>query len=763
MRAANDGVVSFAGSVAGTLHVTVAHAGDLRTSYSFLSSVSVRAGQTVTRGEVVGRSGGVGPDHDGSVLHLGLRVGDRYVDPMILFRPSDLTKLVRLVPAEDPDETPWSAAEERHALQTTLHLPVPGAGAAAVQAAADGGDCGPDVPLVGAALDAVCDVGSWLGDRADEAVDAGVGYLDAVTDLGSGALDDLRTAAHATVGTMRALSEELASALARTPVGQVALDVVAIGRRFADTVTADCSDDSPAADGTGGSLHRVMVVAGINSSGGAGDRGPTVDLDVEALGYHVDEGEVRYFSYAADGGPYTKEATYAPIVVAASRLRDQLRAMQREQPGREVDLIAHSQGGVVVDVFLAHFYRAADPTFPPLGTVVTLSSPHAGAPLATAGHQIRSTPAGRAALDAVGEVSPLPPAGSHAVEDLAEDSRVIRHLWDHGVPEHFEFTTIGATEDVVVPATQISVPGATETVAAVDSINEHSAIVARPGRPPRGASRARRTSAAVHGVGHRAAQRGGTRRDQQDRAHHRHRRSHGIGRSGEMRTRHGTRELLVVVAVVAVVVATASSVAAAPQPVWSQPTRGGPWGIAADRAGVVVITDRPEVEALDRNGRVRWKSDVDSLIEGQPAVGNRRVLVGGRGLVTALSRSTGAELWQHTTNGDVSTVALAGDAALVGDYSGTLTAFAARHGRAALVGAVRRPTLVGAASRPGDGHGGGDVAPHGDAAGAGVRPRDRRAPVGRTDRRPHRQADHPQRRGPAGDRRSRWSCSGRGT
>src|SRR3954447_17287967 len=34
VRAANDGVVSFAGSVAGTLHVTIAHDGGLRTSYS---------------------------------------------------------------------------------------------------------------------------------------------------------------------------------------------------------------------------------------------------------------------------------------------------------------------------------------------------------------------------------------------------------------------------------------------------------------------------------------------------------------------------------------------------------------------------------------------------------------------------------------------------------------------------------------------------------------------------------------------------------
>ncbi len=365
----------------------------------------------------------------------------------------------------------------------------------AATAGAGAAGCGDGVPLVGGALDALCDVGGWLGERAGDAVDSGVGYLDAATDLAASTLDDLGAAVHATVASMRALSAELASALARTPAGQLALDVVEIGRRFARTATADCSADSPPADGTGGSAHRVMVVAGINSSGPAGDRGPTVALDVAALGYHPGEGEVRYFSYAADGGPYTAAATHGPIEVAAARLAEQLRAMQREQPGREVDLIAHSQGGVVVDWFLGHDYHAGDRTFPPLGNVVTLSSPHEGAPLATAGRQLRTSPAGRAALDAVEEVSSLPPPSSPAVQELAEGSPFVTRLWERGVPEHFDFTTIGATEDLVVPATQISVPGAIETVAAVDSVNEHSAIVRAPdalkavraaleGRPP---------------------------------------------------------------------------------------------------------------------------------------------------------------------------------------------------------------------------------------------------------------------------------------
>lgn len=495
VRAANDGVVSFAGSVAGTLHVTVAHAGGLRTSSSFLATVSVRTGQPVARGDVLGTTGGTGPDHDGpdhdgTVLHFGLRVGDRYVDPMQLFGPHDLTAMVHLVPADAPDETPWSAARERRDLQTSLRLPAPGAATSYT----DDDECDSDIPLIGGAVDAACDVGSWLGDQAGSAVDAGVDFLDATTDLASGALDELRGAAHDAVAAMRSLAALAARAVARTPAGQVALDLVAIGRRFADTVGAECSD-APEADGTGGSAHRVMVVAGINSSGAAWDRGPTVGLDVDALGYHADEGEVRYFSYAGDGGRYTVDDTHRPIEESAALLAVQLRRMQREQPGREVDLVAHSQGGVVVDVFLARFHRAGDRSFPPLGNVVTLSSPHEGAPLATVGQQVRATRLGQAALDTLEQIAPLPPTDSAAVRDLAEGSSVIREVQAHGVPEHFDYTTIGATEDLVVPATNISLPGATETVAAVDHPNEHSAIVRDPdalkavraaleGRPP---------------------------------------------------------------------------------------------------------------------------------------------------------------------------------------------------------------------------------------------------------------------------------------
>ena len=102
VRAANDGDRHFAGSVAGTLHVTLAHgtAISARRTRSCSRSRCTRA-RPVARGDIVGVSGGSDDDHAATVLHFGVRVGDRYVDPMLLFRPDDLTKLVHLVPAAD--------------------------------------------------------------------------------------------------------------------------------------------------------------------------------------------------------------------------------------------------------------------------------------------------------------------------------------------------------------------------------------------------------------------------------------------------------------------------------------------------------------------------------------------------------------------------------------------------------------------------------------------------------------------------------------
>jgi murein DD-endopeptidase MepM/ murein hydrolase activator NlpD len=100
--AAADGVVAFAGPVAGGLFVSVDHPDGVRTTYSWLGSLLVRRGDRVGRGHVLGTSGrghvGLEPPH----LHFGARVGDVYIDPMLLLGRGSLVGLVHLAPLEEP-------------------------------------------------------------------------------------------------------------------------------------------------------------------------------------------------------------------------------------------------------------------------------------------------------------------------------------------------------------------------------------------------------------------------------------------------------------------------------------------------------------------------------------------------------------------------------------------------------------------------------------------------------------------------------------
>jgi murein DD-endopeptidase MepM/ murein hydrolase activator NlpD len=99
VRAAGPGTVTFAGTVGARRHVVIAHAGGLRTTYSFLAAIAVVAGQPVRAGQRLGTTGGAdGRHHDAQVVHVGLRRGGEYLDPMLLFGPLDLPAVVRLAP-----------------------------------------------------------------------------------------------------------------------------------------------------------------------------------------------------------------------------------------------------------------------------------------------------------------------------------------------------------------------------------------------------------------------------------------------------------------------------------------------------------------------------------------------------------------------------------------------------------------------------------------------------------------------------------------
>ncbi len=409
VRAAGPGVVAFAGRVAGALHVVVSHAGNLRTSYSYLASVAVRRGEQVVAGESLGTAGGRGERHDGTVVHFALRAGDTYIDPMGLLRPVDLATMVHLAPTNVPPY-PRDASSERSGLLAGLAH---------------------DVAIAGHVVVVAVEAGGRAGARA------------------------LESALPGAAATLRAGSEYLAQ-------------------------RGHCDPHAPAADGEGGSGHRVMIVGGIDSHLTGTDS--SVSLPASALGYQPDE--ITYFSYARDGGDYAPVDTEGPIMTAARRLAAQLRALQQQEPGREVDLLAHSQGGVVVETFLTMIYDRGDRSYPPLGTVVTLSSPLRGAPLASAAGDIERSRSGTLALaggaavaDAVGVHVPI---GSPALRDLAADSDLMRRLRAAPWPDTVEVTTIGAATDVYVPGNAATLPGARARIVIPHALNAHTGILEDP-------------------------------------------------------------------------------------------------------------------------------------------------------------------------------------------------------------------------------------------------------------------------------------------
>jgi hypothetical protein len=404
VRAAGSGVVSFAGRVARSLHVVIAHSGNLRTSYSFLATIAVHRGDQVRAGEVVGTTGGRDGNHDGTVLHFALRTGDTYVDPMALFRPIDLASVVHLAPTSEPPH-PVSEEHERRSL--------------------------------------------WAGLKRDfGAAERGV----------------------ARVGKAVAKQAAAAFPLAATAV-----------RGVTQFATQHCDAHAPPADGQGGSGHRLMLVAGIESS--LTGTQSSLDLPTAKLGY--EPSEVTNFSYAEDGGDYVAADTEGPLLDAARRLGEQLRTLQRREPGREVDLLAHSQGGVVVEVFLTQIYKTGDPSYPPLGTIVTLSSPLLGDPLATVVANMKQSPGGRAVLARLEQAQEsihrvFPPLDAPAMRDLASSSALMQELARSPLPYGVQMTTIGGTTDVIVPANVAGRPGAQHITETPSSFNAHDAIVKDP-------------------------------------------------------------------------------------------------------------------------------------------------------------------------------------------------------------------------------------------------------------------------------------------
>ena len=419
VRAAADGEVTFAGQVGGSQHVVVLHADGLRTSYSFLSTIAVHRGDHVAQGDVVGTSG--------DSLHFGVRKpDDTYIDPEPLFAGDDE---VHLVP--EGERRARSEGDER-------------AGVVRLLAAIGRGSSRATVAGVG-----------WAAREAKPAVAAAASM--AVAPITS-RFEELRGLAHYAVALQPCI-EALA---------------IADGVKAWNEQRGHCTPESVPTPRVPG-RHRVVLVGGLGSSSG---HAGVLAVPTDRLGYAPND--VMQFSYR---GGTTAESPYAPtdtegdLRTSARRLRELLDRLARDDPSVPVDVIGHSQGGVVARAALADEVDRGDARLPPLGAVVTLASPHKGADLATAVGMLSHPPAGQVVLAAARQVPGTPDPGSPAARQLSETSGFVRGLNERPIPKGVRVTSIAGRNDLVVPAPRSRLAGASNVTV---SARDHDSLPASP-------------------------------------------------------------------------------------------------------------------------------------------------------------------------------------------------------------------------------------------------------------------------------------------
>lgn len=228
----------------------------------------------------------------------------------------------------------------------------------------------------------------------------------------------------------------------------------------------------------------AVLVAGIGSKTAGGTSAALYESGGHSLGYG--EQDAYAFSYRGSSGPlrhepYERSDTFGDIRVAAQRLRALVERVAKDRPGRAVDLIAHSQGGIVARTFLAMSARAWDRDLPPIENLVTFSTPHSGAPIAAAVPVLEGTSKGRAMLLAASawanNSGPLPDPLAPSVEQLAPGSDLLGRLDAEAVLFGTRVLSLAIANDLVVPADRARWSGYASNVVAPEGWNGHDAIV----------------------------------------------------------------------------------------------------------------------------------------------------------------------------------------------------------------------------------------------------------------------------------------------
>lgn len=452
--AAAEGEVVFAGRIGPSGHVVVLHADGIRTSYSFLDTVGVVRGERVVGGQNVGTAG--------AVLHFGARAGEEYIDPGLLLASGP--PQVHLVPV--PLRSPQDEARERSWLVELVAEAV----GMAWQGVAAGAGAG---QAVGGALD---DALVWAGEAA-------VVVAAEAASLAEVAAVEGWEYVEGEVETLWDQAVLLAHYAGQLPISPLFLAHVVDQWERAQRFRASQEGCTPAAeppDPPPPGRRIAVMVGGFGSSSAGAD---VLNVDLASLGY--DPEDVAQFSYAGGRVPdvgalagvptsdYGPDDANGDLAVAGRRLAGLLDAIGAAHPGVPVDVIAHSQGGVVARLALTD----RGPSGEPVANLITLGSPHNGADVATANALLGTTTVGELAQAGATEVSGGSIDGaSTAAAQLSETSELMDDLAKKPPPAGTRVTSIAARGDLTVTGLQSSLAGATNVMVSLEGLSAHAEL-----------------------------------------------------------------------------------------------------------------------------------------------------------------------------------------------------------------------------------------------------------------------------------------------
>ena len=174
---------------------------------------------------------------------------------------------------------------------------------------------------------------------------------------------------------------------------------MAIGRDLEGLDTIGCTPRDLLRAPQHGEAPNDNVAISIGGMGEAWGRDAPGKIDRLAARLGYAEGRSYVLSYSDDPNAYDRSDTFGDLRSAARRLDQLLQRVAVTFPGAEVDILAHSQGGLVARYYLATAGARFNVRRPRVEHVVTFASPHQGAPLAGATEEIAETWSGRLALD----------------------------------------------------------------------------------------------------------------------------------------------------------------------------------------------------------------------------------------------------------------------------------------------------------------------------------------------------------------------------